>query len=378
MKVLILSCKTGGGHNAAAEALREAFEQNGDEAVFLEYLKLSGDRVNDAVGNIYIGIAKHTPRLFGGIYRLGMWVGKKLHRMGLKSPVYYANALMAGRLADYLRENPFDAVVMPHLYPAETITYIREHASKYKMEMPMTFAVGTDYTCIPFWEETALDYYFIPHRNLRTEYIRRGVPPEKLIVSGIPVSGRYQRRYSVQKVKSRLKIEENKECILVMGGSMGFGSVRRLVEALLGLAEQYHVIVVCGSNRRLEKTLKARYVFSPRITVLGYTRHIPELMQMSSLVYTKAGGLTSTEAAVSRCPVVFIDSIPGCEDCNRDFYVSRKMGITGKDASEQAAKGIRLLNSTQARQKMRASQEEHINARAAADICRKVHDLCGG
>ena len=30
-------------------------------------------------------------------------------------------------------------------------------------------AVGTDYTCIPFWEETNLDYYIIPHEDLIPE-----------------------------------------------------------------------------------------------------------------------------------------------------------------------------------------------------------------
>ena len=42
-------------------------------------------------------------------------------------------------------------------------------------------AVGTDYTCIPFWEETDLDYYVIPHEDLIPEYVKRGVPEEKLL-----------------------------------------------------------------------------------------------------------------------------------------------------------------------------------------------------
>ena len=33
MKVLILSCKTGGGHDAAGFAVKEALEQKGHEAI---------------------------------------------------------------------------------------------------------------------------------------------------------------------------------------------------------------------------------------------------------------------------------------------------------------------------------------------------------
>lgn len=63
---------------------------------------------------------------------------------------------------------------MPHLYPAETITYMKKH----NMLPVKAVAIGTDYTCIPFWEETNCDYYIIPHEDLADEYIKRGVPKE--------------------------------------------------------------------------------------------------------------------------------------------------------------------------------------------------------
>ena len=30
-----------------------------------------------------------------------------------------------------------------------------------------------NYACIPFWEETELDGYFIPHKDLTEEFIQR-------------------------------------------------------------------------------------------------------------------------------------------------------------------------------------------------------------
>ena len=73
---------------------------------------------------------------------------------------------------EYLQENPVDAIVMPHLYPAETITYMRRNG----FALPLTVAVMTDYTCIPFWEETDCDYYITPHKKLHPEIIKRGIP----------------------------------------------------------------------------------------------------------------------------------------------------------------------------------------------------------
>ena len=44
MKVLILSCNTGGGHNAAAQAIAEAIREHGDcaEVPEMEYRNWSG------------------------------------------------------------------------------------------------------------------------------------------------------------------------------------------------------------------------------------------------------------------------------------------------------------------------------------------------
>ena len=118
MKVLILSCNTGGGHNAAAQAIAEAIREHGECAEVLDYLSLAGKGVSKLVGDGYVKVVKKAPAMFGMAYKLGMVVS----RLMKKSPVYYANARMARYLEEYLQENPVDAIVMPHLYPAETIT----------------------------------------------------------------------------------------------------------------------------------------------------------------------------------------------------------------------------------------------------------------
>ena len=179
MKILILSCDTGEGHNSAGRAVKEAAEQKGHTVKMLDMFLLSGKRTSHAVAGAYVGIVKHIPFFFGFIYKLGMLISSSRR----KSPVYFANALLGKKLASYIEENHFDIVVTPHLYPAETMTYMKK---KKLLHIPAV-AVGTDYTCIPFWEETNLDYYVIPHEDLIPEYIKRGVPKEKLLPYGIPV-----------------------------------------------------------------------------------------------------------------------------------------------------------------------------------------------
>ena len=140
MKVLILSCKTGGGHDAAGRAILEQLQQMGEEAYLFDYLTLAGQKVSDRVGGGYVGLVQRVPLVFGLLYRIGAIVS----RLVRKSPVYYMNGLMAPYLDRYLQEHQFDAIVMPHLFPAETITYMKRKG----MDLPLTVAVATDYTCI--------------------------------------------------------------------------------------------------------------------------------------------------------------------------------------------------------------------------------------
>lgn len=116
----------------------------------------------------YVELVKHMPHAFGMLYKIGMAISSNKH----KSPVYYANALMAKKLAACLSQHDYDIIVTPHLYPAETLTYMKK---KGMLQIPAA-AIGTDYTCIPFWEETDLDAYFLPHEDCVSEYVHRGIP----------------------------------------------------------------------------------------------------------------------------------------------------------------------------------------------------------
>ena len=91
------------------------------------------------------------------------------------------------RLERLLARGRFDGVVTTHLFCAETLTWLKRHG---RLHVPC-LAVATDYTCIPFWEETDCDRYVIPHPELTDEFAGRGIPRSRLLAFGIPVSARF-------------------------------------------------------------------------------------------------------------------------------------------------------------------------------------------
>lgn len=93
-----------------------------DTADMLDIMMLAGPRVSKLVGNSYVNIVRHAPRLFQCLYKLGGLVSSSRHH----SPVYYANALLAKKLKHYLDTHHYDIIVTPHLFPAQTLTYMKE------------------------------------------------------------------------------------------------------------------------------------------------------------------------------------------------------------------------------------------------------------
>ena len=126
MDALILSCSTGGGHNAAGTAIKEELEVRGHHVTMMDPYELVSHKLAEEVGNIYVKMVQHSPKLFGFVYSLGGIV----RNIPGKSPVYYANIRVAKKLRQYLQKSPADVILMPHLYPAELVTYLKKKGEK--------------------------------------------------------------------------------------------------------------------------------------------------------------------------------------------------------------------------------------------------------
>ena len=63
------------------------------------------------------------------------------------------------------------------------------------------------------------------------------------------------------------------------------------------------------------------------VTILEFTDKVAQFMSISTLVITKPGGLTSTEALTSNLPMLIINPIPGQEEENAEFLEENKVAI---------------------------------------------------
>lgn len=364
MKVLILSTGTGEGHNSAGKAIVEQFQKRGIPCDMADVLKFASEKAASYGKRIYVWSTVKATGVFKGAYK----AGRAITSSRRKSPVYYANALYAKRLYNYIVDNGYDTVVMPHLFPAEALTYmLRKHECRPDIH---TYFVGTDYTCIPFTEETEADYYFIAHEELLEEYVQKGIPRDRLIPTGIPVSDRFRCLPEQNAARQALGMDAVGRCILIMTGSMGYGKIESLVRALVQQMEtQDNVYILGGSNEKLKVRLREAYREDERIRVLDFTDRTAEYLAAADLLFTKPGGLTSTEAAVAGIPLAHTRPIPGCEDCNQAFYNGHGISISASSEEKLAERAMDLLAHPAACRQMIQRQRQVINGKAAEDIC---------
>lgn len=361
MEVLILSCGTGGGHNAAAEALREELEARGDRAVVMDPYTLRSDRTARRVSGAYVTLVQRTPRLFGLVYLLGNLVRK----FPWRSPVYLINRKAAKAMELFLSQNHFDAILMPHLFPAEIMTQLKRR----EVDLPATIFVATDYTCIPFTEETECDAYVIPHADLLEEFAGRGIPKNKLYPLGIPVRRTFRQETSQAEARKALGLDLSATYFLVAGGSMGAGVLKRSVRELYRWAEDgVQLIVICGTNHRLYRSLQRKY--GDAITLLQTTDQMALYLWACNLYLTKPGGLSTTEAVVTATPLIPLHPIPGCETKNARFLTGHQFAIPLSQIRHGVDPDLWSY--------MAQRQQEGLPPNAAQHICDLAHTLAQG
>lgn len=361
MKILILSCRTGEGHNSAAHAVREEFDARQIESEIIDPISFFSEKAKDFVSDFYNKMISKAPRAFGVIYR----ASDLYSSTGLTSPVYAASATYAKNLNQYIRGNGYDAVLCTHIFGMEAMTAIRKRLDP---DIPC-FGIFTDYTCYPFSYETKLDGLFVPRCGLSPTLTEMGIPAETLYETGIPVAKKFTERVPMHEARKRLGLPSDKKILLVMSGGIGGGNVTGLCNALCdGAQEDFIACVLTGRNEKVRESLSEAYKEDPRIRPIPFTKEVNLYMNAADLMISKPGGLSSTEAAVANVPLLHVNAIPGCETDNESFFESIGMSRYAKNLKAASAMAWELVSDEAACEAMREIQRRTVNPNAAKDI----------
>lgn len=346
MRVLILSCNTGEGHNSCGKALLEAIRSHGNVCEMEDAFRFFSPAVSRLISTTFVGIYRHLP----GLFRFGYQFSEEHPKVFRQRSAAY-RLITAGTepLYAFLRDGAYDTVLCTHVFTALMMTeLLRRHPLVLR-----TYFVATDYTCSPSCAESRLDFYCIPDESLRAEFVSCGIPSEKLIPTGIPIRREFFLPTDRAAARQRLKLSQDCRHLLIMCGSMGCGPIRTLVSLLARqLPPDCCVSVICGTNDALRRTLMQDHAGNTRIRIYGFVRDVNTLMDSADLYLTKPGGISTTEATCKRLPMVFVNAVAGCESHNMNYFIHRGAAVTAGTPEALAAESLRLLADPAALERM--------------------------
>ena len=367
-KILIFYGAYGGGHLAAASAIKNYIDKNFTDCTTMmvdcvEYINKYLNKVSTAA---YKEMAKKAP-----------WVWKKVYNNsdhGALAKVSNAsNKLMAKKLNNILQEFKPDLVISTHPFSNQMCTNLKKNK---KINCKIA-TVLTDMAIHSQWitDPEYIDYFFVSNDEMKNAMIDKNIPEFKIFVTGIPLSERFKQTYNKSEIFNEFKLNPDKKTILFFaGGEFGLGRKRTslVFRALIRLFKDCQVIAISGKNKKMYHkmlSLVDLYKANNRIRVLDFTNKVPEIMSISSLVITKPGGLTTTESLVSGLPIVIINPIPGQEEENAEYLEKNGLAIWIKKEDNIARVLKNLYRHPEILKKMKLNIKNYAKPDSTKDIC---------
>ena len=370
MNILLFYASYGSGHLSAATAIEQYIKENYPDAKTLkidcvEYINKSINKISTSA---YKSIILKTPMLWGQVYKL-------LKNDTILDITQFSNRFMAKKIFTLFEDFEPDLVISCHPLGGQITSFLKSHKkTNCKLATVMTdfashkqWLIGKDYT----------DYFFVSNIEMKTSLISEGLYPNKIYVSGIPISPNFYKNYDKENIYKSLNIEKNKKNIIFFGGgSLGLSSssnIQAILTSLLQATDESHqIIIISGKNQKLyndfQKTINNTYHKS-QIKLIDFTTELPELLPITSFVITKPGGLTITECISTNVPIILINPIPGQEKENAQYIADNKMGIwikTNKPTSEYFQE---IFNDTKLIEEIKENQKKYSHINSTKNIC---------
>ncbi|MGZ9583880.1 MGDG synthase family glycosyltransferase [Paenibacillus marinisediminis] len=314
-RILLLSEGFGTGHTQAAHALANGLKRL-DPDIHPRVMEL-GKFLNPTVAPLVIEAYRKTvstrPRLVGLLYRkqyqkpLNRITQLALHR------IFYSHASL---VVQQLRP---DAIVCTHPFP----NIIMSRLKRAGLQVPL-YTLITDYDAHGSWVDDKVNTYLVSAEVVKRKLLDRGVSPDRVIVSGIPVHPKFWERSAQEDARAALGLR-SMPTVMFMGGGWGLSlNDVRLDEVTQRWRDRVQFLYCMGSNHKMIDRMKQAPAFQhPNVHIYEFTKEIPVMMDASNLLVTKPGGMTCTEGMLKGIPMLFDSPIPGQEEENCQYFIER-------------------------------------------------------
>ena len=372
-RILFLMSDTGGGHRAAAEAIRDGlYSKYGEDTIDVELLDVfrASHFPMNYMPEFYPWLIEHSKESWG----LGYKMLNTKRRVAVMSRTFYiANAR---RFKKMVRERPVDVVVSVHSIVARPM--FRAFEMVFKERPPMITVVTDLVSTHAFWYDKRADFMMLPTEAAYERGLELGIPADKMKITGLPVNPRFMDSLVGQEqARDALGWQQGVPTILMVAGGDGMGPLYDTARAINARKLDCQLVVIAGRNKHLKARLEAADWNQPT-HIYPFVTNMPQLMDGADIIVTKAGPATITEAGIAGLPMILMDAIPGQETGNVDYVIQNDAGIYTRNPREVADTVSAWLAEGKSGLQRRADQARRIaRPNAVWDIADEVMHWAG-
>ncbi|NQU95024.1 MAG: glycosyltransferase [Candidatus Omnitrophica bacterium] len=364
-RILLMYISENSGHHRACLAIEKALHQLSDdvETLNVNSFNYTNPILEKIIGKTYMSVIRRKPEVWGYIYDNPNVVRRT---QKLKEAIHRYNS---NKMRTLLESYKPRAIICTQAFPCGIIADYKKTSDI----GAMLSGVLTDYAPHSYWLYDSVDAYFVPSEETKERLVTNGIARERIKFTGIPIDPIFKKIIDKKKVLASLGLDGQEPVVLIMGGSQGLGPISETIKVLGNSSVNFQIIVAAGGNKGLYRRLKrvsAR--FKKKCVVLGYANNIDELMEISSIIITKPGGITISEALAKGLAALIIKPIPGHEEMNTSHLVKHRVAIR-IDKPQDAEMFVKeLLGNPRALKNMQERARAFSRPDSALDIARTV------
>ena len=341
-KVVLIYIDSGGGHRAAANALREVIREQRRpwdvEAVSIQDLLDSIDFIRKSTGvqfqevyNIMLrrGWTLGTAQLIPVMH----WVIRLLHNSQVRALEHQWARLQPDLLVS----------LVPHYNRA-----IKEAVDRALPGIPFV-TVLTDIADYPphFWIEDQDQFVICGSERAAHQARELGIPGHQVLqTSGMILNPKFNEPLHLDRRAERIRIglDPDRPTGLLLFGGEGSPEMLKIAAALNRADSAVQLIALCGKNDAIAGKLRRMEHWIP-MHVEGFTRDVPFYMELADFFIGKPGPGSISEALAKGLPVIVQRNVwtMAHELYNADWVEEQGVGLVVRSFSSEILSAVETL-----------------------------------
>ncbi len=310
-KIWIVHIKCGSGHTKAAQAVWDVLKEDRDVALLnLTDFGLSSFKYIYETG--YGFLIKYFPLVWFLLYKL-------FSNRFFCNSLLFQHLLIFGKFIRKIKAEKPEVVITTHFFASQLVAYLKRKG----FISSKLITIITDFGVHRFWVNRSTDYYITASQEatgqLRKQY---AINSEKIHNYGIPLRQQFYEHIDCS-LKDKYQKPDNITTVLIFSGGLGIGPFELLIDKLY---KKCGILTIYGRNKNIGAYIRnlERPLY---LKGFEYKEEVWELMRLSDIVVTKAGGLSVSECIALKKPIIFMSAIPGQESYNINFVLKNKLGF---------------------------------------------------